>query len=85
MSSRSFDDKIPVYDGRPHVDRAAFKFDDSDFKRLPTWPLYRKGLVSELPEDAVVSVGYSLGTYKGISSTVVSSNLQFIILLSACK
>lgn len=73
---------VPVYDGRARDDRPAFKFNDADFKRLSSWPVYRKGLVSELPLDAIVSVGYSLGTYKGASGTVVSSNLQFVILLS---
>ena len=99
LSSRSYDDTstlslclpfsqvltcaVPVYDGRPRNGRAAFMFNDSDFKRLPSWPLYHKGLISELPDEAVVSVGYTLGTYLGASGTVVSSNLQFIILLSA--
>ena len=47
--------------------------------------LLGNGLISELPDNAVVSVGYTLGTYEGISRPIVSSNLQFIILLSACK
>ena len=101
LASRSFDDismsiilclfilswlcPVPVYDGRASDDRPAFKFNNTDFKRLSSWPLYRKGLVSELPLDATVSVGYSLGTYKGASGTVLSSNLQFVILLSTGK
>jgi hypothetical protein len=76
---------VPIYDGRARDDRAAFKFNDSDFRRLSSWPLYRKTLISELPEDAIVSVGYSLGTYFGASGTVLSSNLQFVMLLSLPK
>jgi hypothetical protein len=76
---------VPVYDGRARDGRPAFKFNDADFKRLSTWPVYRKGLVSELPLDAIVSVGYSLGTYFGKTGSVLSSNLQFVILLSAAK
>ena len=74
---------VPVYDGRARDDRPAFKFTDADFRRLASWPLYRKGLVSELPDEGIVSVGYSLGTYLGASGKVLSSNLQFVILLSA--
>ena len=75
---------VPVYDGRARDRHPPFKFNDADFRGLSSWPLYRKG-VTELPLDAVVSVGYSLGTYKGNSGTVLSSNLQFVILLSAPK
>ena len=75
---------VPVYDGRARNGQPAFKFNDADFKRLTSWPLYRKS-ITELPIDAIVSVGYSLGTYKGNSGTVISSNLQFVILLSAAK
>ena len=79
-------EKLEIYfDGRACEDRAPFSFNDSDFKCLSTWPLYHNGLISELPDNAVVSVGYTLGMYKGISRPIVSSNLQFIILLSACK
>jgi hypothetical protein len=76
---------VPVYDGRARDGRAPFRFNETDFSRLSSWPLYRKGLVCELPDEAIVSVGYSLGTYKGASGTVVSSNLQFVILLSASR
>ena len=59
-------------------------FKDTDFKQISSWPLYRKGM-SEVPVDSVVSVGYSLGTYKGISGPVLSSNIQFVIVLSIPK
>ena len=65
-----------MYDGRAHDDRLAFRFNNTDFNHLSSWPLYHKGLVSELPDDSIVSVSYSLGTYKGVSGTVVSSNIQ---------
>ena len=73
---------VPVYDGRASDDHPAFKFNDSDFRQLSSWPLYREGQITELPDEAIVSVGYSLGTYFGASGKVLSSNLQFIILLS---
>ena len=76
---------VPVYDGRPRDDHPAFLFNDSDFSRLSSWPLYREGLVSEVPDGAVVSVGYSLGAFSGISRAVLKSNIQFVILLSAPK
>ena len=74
-----------MYDGCACDDRLVFRFNNTDFNRLSSWPLYHKGLVSELPDDSIVSVGYSLGTYKGVSGTVVSSNIQFVILLSTSK
>ena len=73
---------VPVYDGRARGGKPAFMFTDADFKRLPTWPLYKKGS-SEIPVDSVVSVGYTLGTYKSTTSgTVLSSNIQFVIVLA---
>jgi hypothetical protein len=72
---------VPVYDGRPTKGRKAFRFLDDDFKNLASWPLYRGGR-AELPEEAVVSVGYTLSTYSGNSGPVLSSNLMFVILLA---
>ncbi|KAH9959883.1 hypothetical protein BGW80DRAFT_1256361 [Lactifluus volemus] len=34
--SRSFDDQIPIYDGRPDIDRKGFGFSDTDFRNLLT-------------------------------------------------
>ncbi|KAH9953255.1 hypothetical protein BGW80DRAFT_1259407 [Lactifluus volemus] len=61
--SRSFDDQIPIYDGRPDIGRNGFGFSDTDFRNLSTWPLYKGGSV-ELPVESVVSVIYTLGTYR---------------------
>ncbi|KAH9970051.1 hypothetical protein BGW80DRAFT_1254219 [Lactifluus volemus] len=87
--SRSFDDQIPIYDGRPDIDRKGFGFSDTDFRNLSTWPLYKGGSV-ELPVESVVSVIYTLGTYRqqGFHTigaflnlcvvTVFILNLQFV-------
>ena len=56
-------------------------FTDSDFAKLSSWPLYRKGS-SEIPADSIVSVGYSLSSYKGSSGLVLSSNIPFVIVIS---
>ena len=72
---------VPVYDGRATEDHAAFAFSDDDFKRLLSWPLYKKGLV-EIPGNAVVSVGYTVGTYNGKGGFNLSTNVQFVIVLA---
>jgi len=81
-ASRSYGDPVPVYDGRARNGKPAFMFSDADFSKLSTWPLYRKG-TSEIPVDSIVSVGYTLGTYKGTTGPVLSSNIQFVIVLAA--
>jgi hypothetical protein len=70
-----------MYDGRARKGKPAFMFSDADFNQLSSWPLYLKG-TSEIPVDSIVSVGYTLGTYKGTTGAVLSSNIQFVILLS---
>jgi hypothetical protein len=70
-----------VYDGRAKKGQAPFAFTDADFANLTAWPLYRKGL-SDVPPDSIVSVGYSLSSYKGASGPVLSSNAQFVIVIS---
>jgi hypothetical protein len=72
---------VPVYDGRATKGRKGFTFSDADFKSLSTWPIYGGG-PTEVPVDAVVSVGYTLGTYCGSAGPVLSSNLIFVILLN---
>ncbi|KAH9953321.1 hypothetical protein BGW80DRAFT_1259375 [Lactifluus volemus] len=62
--SRSFDEQVPVYDGRANDDGKGFTFSDAVFRNLSTWPLYKGGSV-ELPVDSIVSVIYTLGTYRG--------------------
>ena len=70
-----------MYDGRARNGKPAFMFSEADFKSLSSWPLYHKG-TSEIPVDSVVSVGYTLGTYKGTTGPVLSSNIQFVIVLA---
>ena len=70
-----------MYDGRARKGRAAFMFTDADFASLSSWPLYRKGS-SDIPADSIVSVGYTLSSYKGASGPVLSSNIHFVIIIS---
>jgi hypothetical protein len=72
---------VPVYDGHTHNGWLAFMFTDANFKALTSWQLYKKG-ASEIPLNSVVSVGYMLGTYKGNSGSVLSSNIEFVIVIS---
>ena len=73
---------VLIYDGRTKAGTAGFTFSDEDFARLERFPLYKNGQ-RELPEGAVVAVGYTLGTYvsQGSGKVGLSSNLQFVILL----
>ena len=70
-----------MYDGRARSGKPAFTFSVADFDKLSTWPLYKKG-TCEIPVDSIVSVGYTLGTYKGTTGPVLSSNIQFVIVLA---
>lgn len=81
MTSVNFVILVPVYDGRARNGRAPFMFTDSDFANLSSWPLYRKG-ATDIPADSIVSVGYSLSTYRGASGPVLSSNIHFVIIIS---
>jgi len=56
-------------------------FTDADFSKLSSWPLYCDG-ATEIPTDSIVSVGYTLSTYKGSSGPVLSSNVHFVIVIS---
>lgn len=73
---------VPIYDGRPSGSRSGFSFSDKEFHALTALPLYKKGM-RDLPENAVVAVGYSLNTYKlgSMHSPHLSTNVQFVILL----
>ena len=68
---------VPIYDGR-----SGFNFTEEEFLELATLPLYKDG-TRDLPEKAVVAVGYSVNTYTGekSGSTNLSTNVQFVILL----
>jgi hypothetical protein len=70
-----------VYDGRARNGKPAFTFSDDDFNKLVTWPLYKKG-TTEIPVDSIVSVGYTLATYKGSSGSMLSTNIQFVVVLA---
>jgi hypothetical protein len=72
---------VPVYDGRATKGQKGFTFSDANFKNLSSWPIYGGGS-TEVPVDALVSVGYTLGTYRGSAGPVLSSNLIFVVLLA---
>lgn len=59
---------VPVFDGRSST--RPFTFAAADFDALPTWPLYKLGR-AELPIGSVVTVGYTVGSYKGSSAKYV--------------
>ena len=71
---------VPIYDGRAKGGKP-FTFTDNNFRELSSWPLYRDS-AEDAPADAVLAVGYTLNTYAGKNSTVLSSNVQFVILLA---
>jgi len=72
---------VAIYDGRSKMGQA-FAFTDEDFQNLSRFPLYKKG-TRDLPVNSVVAVGYTLSTYYAECSgtTVLSSNVQFVVLL----
>ncbi|KAL0566696.1 hypothetical protein V5O48_015310 [Marasmius crinis-equi] len=83
-----YDEDIPVYDGRtsPRNGASGFMFTDLDWKELETLP--RFPLVDqELPEDALVTVGFTIISYDAIGNNMVykglNLNLLFIIVLDA--
>ncbi|KAF9455955.1 hypothetical protein BDZ94DRAFT_1315650 [Collybia nuda] len=79
-ASRSFDQRIPVYDGREGTGRK-FTFSEADFKDLSSWPLYKRGN-GEVDSGTLVSVGHTVGTFKGASGSLfLSMNIQFIIVI----
>jgi hypothetical protein len=70
---------VPIYDAR----NADFTFsaDDTGITRIKDLPLYKKGF-KDLPQDAVVTVGYTAGTFVyQTSQTALALNLMFVILL----
>ena len=73
---------VPIYDGRVKSGKP-FTFTTQDFRDLTSWPLYKKG-GRDLPEDAVVAVGYTMNTYNSerTGAMVLSTNVQFVILLA---
>ena len=69
--------EVPIYDAR----KADFNFSEDDIAHIKDLPLYRKCL-KDLPQDAVVTVGYTAGTFiYQTSQTALALNLMFVILL----
>ncbi|KAF8879255.1 hypothetical protein BD779DRAFT_1676479 [Infundibulicybe gibba] len=78
-ASKGFHEQIPIYDGRARSGHH-FMFSDENFQSLTQMPLYRGGGV-DLPFQSLVAVGYTLGCYAGTNGPILSSNIQFVILL----
>ncbi|KAL0578044.1 hypothetical protein V5O48_003949 [Marasmius crinis-equi] len=80
--NRSFDDRIPVYDGRrcPSLSLKGFGFKERDWERLPDLPLYEQ----EVEEDALVTVGYTVTGWRARNANVpsVMFNALFVIVLA---
>lgn len=72
---------VPVYDVR----KIKFNFNAESFTSISSLPLYRNG-ISDLPQNAAVTVGYTVNTYSYIQkeapsrSLALSLNIQFVIL-----
>jgi hypothetical protein len=72
---------VPVYDIR----KIKFNFTAESFASLSSLPLYRGG-ISDLPQNAAVTVGYTVNTYSYIqkeapsNSLALSLNIQFVML-----
>ncbi|KAJ3486817.1 hypothetical protein NLJ89_g11778 [Agrocybe chaxingu] len=87
----NFTDPVPVYDAR----RKPFYYMQHDFANLRSMPLYKQGH-ADLPPLAIVSVGYTVGTYtvgggsaapdvssqasSSAANHAVSFNVLFVIL-----
>jgi hypothetical protein len=69
--------EVPIYDART----SGFTFSADDIGCIKDLPLYKKGY-KDLPQDAVVTVGYTAGTFVyQTSQTALALNLMFVILL----
>jgi hypothetical protein len=69
--------EVPIYDART----SNFTFSADDFACIKDLPLYKKGY-KDIPADAVVTVGYTSGTFVyQVSQTALALNLMFVILL----
>lgn len=56
-------------------------FTDGNFGNLSSWPLYHKG-AADILADLIISIGYTLSTYKGALGPVLSLNIHFVIVIS---
>jgi len=72
---------VPIYDVR----KTKFNFTAEAFTSLSSLPLYRGG-ISDLPQNAAVTVGYTVNTYPynqkdaPSNSLALSLNVQFVML-----
>ena len=72
---------VPVY----NVCKTKFNFTAKSFASLSSLPLYR-GSISNLPQNAVVTVGYTVNMYPynqkeaPSKSFALSLNIQFVML-----
>jgi hypothetical protein len=91
LISNTYFNLVPIYDARA----LGFAFDKLSFDNLRHLPLYRKQGVkqpttSDLPENAIVTIGHTVNTFTDRESVtppgeeqelVIQLNLHFIILL----
>ncbi|KAF8068804.1 hypothetical protein FPV67DRAFT_1668867 [Lyophyllum atratum] len=77
-----FEDVVPVFDGRGKNGVKAFMFTPEDFKSLSGSPGRRRyhNNIDEVPDESVVAVGYTVGTYF-TRAKYLSSNVLFVIVL----
>ncbi|KAL0576727.1 hypothetical protein V5O48_005250 [Marasmius crinis-equi] len=79
--NRSFEDRIPVYDGRriPSLTLKGFGWKERDWESLPSLPHYEQ----EVEEDALVTVGYTVSGWRPCNSVQsVMFNALFVIVLA---
>ncbi|KAL0061899.1 hypothetical protein AAF712_011275 [Marasmius tenuissimus] len=78
-----YDDDVPIFDGRSFEGGPGFMFTSRDWENLESLP--RFPLQGELPENTLVTVGFSMSAYKPFNNTMlhwgVGLNLMFIIVL----
>ena len=74
---------VPIYD----VHKTKFNFTTESFTSLSSLPLYC-GSISDLCQNATVTVGYTINTYPYVqkeatfNSLTLSLNIQFVMLHS---
>ncbi|KAK7032388.1 hypothetical protein VNI00_013136 [Paramarasmius palmivorus] len=77
---RSFDEGIPLYDGRTKVGTKGFKFEPADWERYTELPLYP---YPEVELDSLVTVVFTLTGFRGMGNVhhTVHFNALFAIVL----
>ncbi|KAL0060505.1 hypothetical protein AAF712_012695 [Marasmius tenuissimus] len=84
---RQYDDDVPVFDGRSSRlnGDAGFMFTPQDWENLESLPRFQ--FVDELPENTLVTVGFSVSAFGPFNNTMqhwgVVLNLMFIIVLDS--